>query len=354
MFKKKKKRIIIGIIIVIIILVIVLAKIFTDGEMPTQVSTGSVEKMNIEQAVSIKGTIRGSESADVTSSLNYEIVSILVKEGDIVKKDQVLAILDAGELQSEYKKAVRTLEETKFSYEASKLLYNEGAISKEEYIKTENAYENAKITVDSYNISEKTKIKSPISGTVTRVNVNLGRYANDTENNQPMFVIEDLKNLKMDVKISEYDINKINVGQTVIITSEVLGSKSVEGIVSGISPTGEPKDAASKEMVIPVQIDVIKGDTDLIAGVTAKARIQIEKREDVLSVPIDSILQDPDTDESFVMSLDGTIIKKVPVGLGIEGDFHVEIVSGDLSEGDKVVLSPTFDMTDGMEVIPLP
>lgn len=352
--RKKKKLIIVSIVVVLLLLFIILFKVFAGGEIVPEVSTGSAERMDIEQAVSIKGTIQGSESADVVSSLNYEIVSILVSEGDLVKKDQVLAVLDAETLQGDYRKAVRALEESKFKFEASKQLYNEGAISKEEYIKSENAYENDKITVSSYDVFDKTNIKSPISGTVTRVNVNLGRYANDTENNEPMFVVEDLERLKMDVKISEYDISKIKVGQKVTITAEVLGGESVEGTVSRISPTGEAKDAASKEMVIPVQIDIVKADTNLIAGVTAKARILIEKKNDVLTVPIDSILQNPDTGESFVMVLIGTQIKKVAVELGIEGDFDVEILSGELSEGDQVVLSPTFDMTDGMEVIALP
>ena len=354
MSRKKKSIIIFTSIVVFIVLLIAVANTFAGREMPLQVSTGTAEIMDIEQVVTIKGTIQGSESADVVSSMNYEIVSILVSEGDTVKKDQVLAILDSETLEDEYKKAVRALEESKFNYEASKVLYEEGAISKEEFIRAENTYENDRLSVSSFDINDKTQIKSPISGTVTRVNVNLGRYANDTENNEPMFVIEDLDNLKMDVRISEYDISKIKVGQEVIITAEVLGDESVSGTVSRISPTGEPKDPASKEMVIPVKIDIDKGNTNLIAGVTAKAKILIENKSNVLTVPIDSILEDPDTEESYVMLLDGAQLKKVTVVPGLEGDFHIEIISGDIKAGDQVVLSPTFDMTDGTEVIAVP
>ena len=313
-----------------------------------------LKKMDIEQAVSIKGTIQGSQKADVATSLNYEIVSILVEEGDIVGKDQVLAVLDSEDLQDDYQKAATALRESKFNYEASKNLYEEGAISKEEFLRAQSQYESDKITLDAFNIEDKVNIKSPIAGTVTRVNVNIGRYANDTENAEPMFVVEDLQNLKMDVRISEYDISKIQIGQKVTITAEVLGGESVEGVVSRISPTGELKDASSKEMVIPVQIDVNKENSKLIAGVTAKAKIEIQKKTNVLSVPIDSILEDPSTGGSYVMVLNGTVLKKVSVELGIEGDFNVEITSGDLKAGDQVVLNPTFEMTDGMEVAPVP
>lgn len=355
MSKKKKRRIIVGTIAVLVIAAVVIVPKFMGGEPPAlMVTTGLAEKMDIQQAVSIKGTIQGSEKADVATSLNSEILSILVEEGDIVHKDQVLAVLDSKDLEDDYQKAQTALNQSKFNYEAAKSLYEEGAISKEDFVKAENSYKSDQITVNSFNISDKVNIKSPIAGTVTRVNVNIGRYANDTENKEPMFVVEDLQNLEMNVRISEFDISKIKVGQKVEITSEVLGNQAVDGVVSRISPTGELKDQSSKEMVIPVQIDVNKGNTNLIAGVTAKATIEIETRSNVLTVPIDAILEDPNTGDNYVMVLDGTKLKKISVELGLEGDFNVEIASGALSEGDKVVLNPTFDMTDGMDVTPAP
>ncbi|MDD3169055.1 MAG: efflux RND transporter periplasmic adaptor subunit [Eubacteriales bacterium] len=354
MSKKKKRILIAAIIILVLALVMIVPGLLSGGEPGLFVSTGIVEKMDIEQAVSIKGTIQGSQKADVATSLNYEIVSILVEEGDIVNKDQVLAVLDSKDLQDDYQKAAAALKASKFNYESSKNLYEQGAISKEDFLRAESLYQTDKLTVESLNIADKVNIKSPITGTVTRVNVNIGRYANDTENSEPMFVVEDLQNLKMDVRISEYDISKIQIGQKVTITAEVLGQDSISGTVSRISPTGELKDQTSKEMVIPVQIDVSNENPRLIAGVTAKAKIEIEKKTGVMSVPIDSILEDPNTEESYVMVLNGTVLKKVPVELGLEGDFNVELTKGDLKDGDQVVLNPTFDMTDGMEVSPAP
>lgn len=354
MSKKKKRIIIAAAIVLAVALILFVPRLLSGGEPALAVTTGTIEKMDIEQAVTIKGTIQGSQKADVATSLNYEILSIMVEEGDIVQKDQILAVLDSEDLQDDFQKASTALKESKFNYEASKNLYEQGAISKEAYLRAQSQYENDKITLDSFNIADKVNIKSPIAGTVTRVNVNIGRYANDTENAEPMFVVEDLQNLKMDVRISEYDISKIQVGQKVTITAEVLGDDSVEGTVSRISPTGELKDATSKEMVIPVQIDVKKENSKLIAGVTAKAKIEIEKKADVLSAPIDSVLEDPTTGDSYVMVLNGTTLKKVSVELGIEGDFNVEISSGKLKSGDMVVLNPTFEMTDGMEVAPAP
>lgn len=354
MTKKKKRIIIASVVVLAIALIVAVPRLMPKEAAKVPVSTGKAQNMDIEQAVSIKGTIEGSQKADVATSLNYEIVSILVHEGDVVKKDQILAVLDAEDLKDDYQKTLTALNQSKFNYEATKTLYEQGAASKEEFIKAQNQYEADRITLNAYNIADKVNIKSPIAGTITRVNVNIGRYANDTLNKEPMFVVEDLQNLKMDVRISEFDISKIKVGQKVTITAEVLGEQSVQGTVSRISPTGEKKDDASKEMVIPVQIDVQKGDSKLMAGVTATAKIEIEKKNNVLAVPIDSILEDPNTGKNFVMIVKNAKLKKVPVELGLEGDFNVEISSGKITAGDQVVLNPTFDMTDGTEVAPAP
>ncbi len=348
---KKKKIILFGTIVIVIAAALFLPGLLGKAAPPPQVSVGTAENMDLEQVVSVNGVISGSQSAEVVSGLDYEIVSILAEEGDRVEKGQVLAVLDGEAMQDEYRKAAKALEESLFHYQASQKLYEEGAISRADYIKAKNAYENDKITVESFDISEKTHITSPISGTVTRVNVSLGRHANDTEDNKPMFVVEDLEQLKMDVRISEYDISKIETGQSVTITADVLGKESVDGTVSRISPTGELKDAASKEMVIPVEIQLDKGKTRLIAGVTAKAKILIDNRTNVLTVPIDAVLEDPDTGDSFVLTVTGTTVKKVVFVPGLEGDFYLEVLSGEISQGDQVIQNPTFDLTDGMEVL---
>ncbi|WP_051280288.1 efflux RND transporter periplasmic adaptor subunit [Anaerovorax odorimutans] len=353
--KKSKKKKVIIVIIVLLIIGFAAYKVLMPHEVQgINVTTGSAEKMDVEQVVSIKGIIEGAETANISTSLNYEVESILVSEGDKVSKEQVLAVLDSESVEADYNKARKNLEQSKFKYDASQTLYSQGAISEEDLISARTTYENDKITVDSFDELAQTQIKSPINGTVTRVNTSKGRAANDTPNDEPMFVIEDLDHLQMKVKISEYDINKIKLNQPVTISAEVLGPNNVSGVVSKISPTGETKESGSKEMVIPVTIDVNKGNQDLFAGVSAKADISIEKKTDVLTVPIDAILTDPNTGKNSVMVVKNNKLKKVLVELGTEGDFNVEVTSGELKEGNKVVLGPTLDMTDGMEVTSMP
>jgi len=164
-------------------------------------------------------------------------------------------------------------------------------------------------------------------------------------------VVENLGDLQMKVRIGEYDISKIKVGQTVTITADVLGKESVTGIVSSISPTGEEKDMTSSEKVIPVVIDIDKSDKNLIAGVTAKATILIDRRENVPAISIDAIIQDPETGENLVFVVDeDEALRKVAVELGLETNIYAEILEGALKEGEQVVLAPSFELEDGMLV----
>ena len=321
-----------------------------DTEQKLPVSVGTVEIMDIEQTVSIRGTVQGSEFASVSSALNYRITGVNVAEGDRVNKDQVLATLDVKDLQDQYNRAALSLRESQRAFESAETLYSEGAMAREEYLRYKASYESDRLVVSSYNIADVKNIKSPITGTVTRVNVTVGRYAGDTERGQPMFVIENLDELQMRVSISEFDISKIKVGQTVTITADVLGNDSVTGVVSRILPTGE-ESTTSGEKVIPVVIDIDKGDKNLIAGVTARASIRIDKKEKATVISVDAIARDPETGQDWVFVVDeGDTLRKVPVETGIETNIYAEILGGALIEGETVVLAPTFEMEDGMAV----
>lgn len=356
--RRKKKIIIIG---AAAVLAVAAAAFFLGGgaSAGTPVSTGSAEYMDLRQVIPIKGAIQGAEIANVSSILDYKVAEVLVAEGDRVEQGQVLATLDVEEDtatdDTARQQARITLEEAKRVYENNQILFEAGAISESDYLQSKSAYESAQVAANApspQTSREDSRITSPIAGIVTRVNINVGRYASDTVDREPMFVVEDLDHLQMKVSASEYDIGSIRVGQSVEISAEVLGKQTVPGVVSYISPTGESKGDGTTAMVIPVLIDVDKGESNLIAGVTARAEILVEEKQNVLTVPLDAILEDPSTGELsvFVVQADSTL-RQVQVETGLEGDFNIEIVSGELKEGDQVVLGATFDLTDGMTVL---
>lgn len=135
----------------------------------------------------------------------------------------------------------------------------------------------------------------------------------------------------------------------------MLGNQTAEGVVSQISPTGEQKDGNTKEMVIPVKIEITNDGGKLMAGVTGNAEILIRQSENALAVPVDALQQDPETGDNFVLVLEkGNKLKKVPIEIGVESDFYAEVTGGELKAGDSIVMNPDFSMTEGMTVTPMP
>lgn len=348
--KFKKKWIIIpaGIFVLIAIVCGLTPNLGNSKTIGFPVTAGTAEQMTLQEVVSIRGKVVGSEKAELQSTQTAEVKKIYVDEGDKVKKGQLLATLDGGDLNEQYAKAKIVTDESKRKYDDSKLLYEQGALPQNEYLDAKATYESNLITLDSFDF-DKINITSPVEGTVTRINVTVGSNANNTSDNKSMFVIEDLQNLQLKVKVSEYDISKIKEGQTVTISSEVLGVETVSGVVSKIAPSGESKEG-SNEMVIPVEISIDNSNGKLIAGVTAKAKILINKRENAMAVPVDSILEDVNEGVNYIFVIKDNKVKKVKVETGIEGDFNIEIIADKIKSGDQVVLSPTYDLQDGMDV----
>ena len=401
----KKKKILMGAVIAAV--VIGGAKMALGGKntQPAGVSvmTAAVTKGDLDQTLKQKAVLEGTESTEVVSKLHYKINQLLVKEGDKVTKGQLLAVLDSTSLQQEmsltqgdlklleyqqqetlntrqqeYDNALAVKNDAQKAYDKAKELYDAGISSQSEMEQAKTALDKAQRDLDAIpaengkavltdsekqtksNTSQKAsvqaqtlndcQIRRSIDGTVTRVNTRVGRFADETENNLPMFVIEDIENLQMKVLVSENDIGKVEVGQQVVIGADILEGETVKGVVERISPTGEAKSSSSSERVIPVYIRVEEKNDKLIAGITAEATIQIASAKDALIVPIEAIGQQADgTTAVFTLTENGTV-HIVPVTVGLETDLEAEIKDCEIAEGTKVILNPGLNLTEGMAV----
>lgn len=391
--------------------VVVVLKIFggsgKNNVMP--VSTTPVTLGSVTEDLTVSGPISGTDSVDVVSNLHAEVTEILIKEGDRVEKGQLLALIDTSEIQKEvdiaqnaydlavttyeeqqiqaengYAKALQDYEAAKGEYERTNVLYQAGSVSKVEWetarnnmndaeraIKTFNLVDGKAVANESYSLQiknaefelekkkeqlEDCQVVSPIAGTVTRVNVKVGRFADKIDDDRPMFIIENLDVLEMKIEISEYSIGKVAVGQEVEISADILGGDTVKGAVTAISPTGEEKSSGgSTERVIPTTIRIQDKDTKLIAGITARAKIVLNEADQVLVVPISAVLESEEG--MYVLAVENNILKKVLVNTGVESDIQMEVSpveEGTLTEGMEIVSAPSLALTEGMQVVAMP
>lgn len=406
---KKKKWLIAGGVAVALCLIFVVGGQLRGGTALPSIATMKLAKGDIEKSITLKAPLEGMDKAEVVSSLHCEVVELKVEEGDPVVKDQLLAVLDDKDLLLSVEKARDQLELTRFQYqeglkesqrqyakitegltaarkqyERSKALYEAGSLSLQELEAVESNLKDLENQAAAYAVSKdsvvlspsqnkqlsilekalaeaedklaQAQVKSPIDGIVTRVNVRLGRFADETENKSPMFVIEDLSKLQMKVQISEYDIGKVAVGQKATISADILGSQTVEGQVSRVSPTGESKSGGT-ERIIPTIIDIKEESDQLIAGINAKAVIHLAKSENTFILPLEALVEAENAEggeawQVYRVTAAG-ILELIDVTLGVENDLQAEIFSDRLAEGDTIVTIITPDLHEGMQV-PVP
>jgi len=389
----KKKKILLGVIGAVVVAAgakMALGGGNTEGYAEF-VSTSFIERQDLDEVIKLKSILEGTESVEVVSRMHYEVTELLVQEGDKVTQGQLLARLDTAELSRQIavtdgeiqlirlqqeetlKDRQKAYDEAKKEYEKIKELHEAGAASQRELDDVKAAMDKIHITDGAAVLTSAEQqmlsnalqqrnnqavalghceVRSMIDGTVTRVNTKVGRFADETEGNKPMFVIENIEELQMRVLVSENDIAKIEVGQSVEITADILNGDVVEGVVSRISPTGEAKDVSSSERVIPVYVTVTQQHERLIAGITARATIYIDSASNTLTVPYEAIGETLEGETVVYVVNEDNTIRIVAVELGLETDLLVEIISAELTEGMQIVLNPSLTLTEGMAVIP--
>ena len=177
----------------------------------------------------------------------------------------------------------------------------------------------------------------------------LGQFADKVEDDKPIFSIENLDQLELEVKISEFSIGKVKEGQKALIGADILNGKKEEGEVIKISPTGEEKGGGSTERVIPTIIRVNTPDTKLMAGITARAELLVRESKDAFAVPVSAVFDSGEV--SYIEIVENGKICWIPVTIGADGETKVEVLPADgtvLQEGMAVVTSPDPGLTEGM------
>ena len=404
-----KKKVLVGVAIAVVV-IFGASKVMGGGKAPQMMaSTFPLTRGEVVEMLSVSGPVEGTDSVEVVSNLHAEILEIPVKEGDRVEKDQLLATLDEKDAKKEvdiaqnaydlavttynekqieaengYAKAKQDYDAAKANYDRTNVLFQSGSASQLELETASDALNNAQrdlktftlkdgrpVANESYSLQienaafeldqkkellENTRVTSPIAGTVVRVNCKVGRFADKTDDDKPMFIIENLDVLEMKINVSEYSIGKVQIGQPVEISADILNGEAVKGEVTAISPTGEEKGNGSTERVIPTTVRIIDQNTRLIAGITAKAKIELQKAEDAWVVPVSALLQQPDGSTAIV-TIEDNIAHMIPVTTGVESDIQVEVIpaeEGKLTEGMQIVETPAANLTDGMTVVAVP
>jgi len=181
-------------------------------------------------------------------------------------------------------------------------------------------------------------ITAPFDGVITAVEVIEGDMVTP---NALAFRIDDLENLRVNVNVSEVDINEINVGQPVKLDFDAIQGSEYQGEVIEVSPIG-----IQQQGLVSFQVSVRVTDADeyVKPGLTAAVQIVIRQVEDALLIP-NRAVRWVGGRQVVYLSTTGEVatpenLERVPVTVGASSDDFTELLEGELEEGDFIVLNP--------------
>jgi len=339
-----KKRI--GLLSLLILFLLLIILNLTRKEEGKEVEVKRVGYSSLISSVTGDGTLKAKSQVNVSSEVMGKINRLFVKEGDWVKKGDILCLLDQNSYLAQYRLSEARLKQAKAIKERSESLYQKNLIAQEEYERAETEYKVAEANFlsakDQY---QKTEIRAPISGKVVKLNVEEGENVIIGTMNNPgtvLLTIADLSQIVALIDVSERDVVDIKISDSCSVELDALPGRKFFGLVSKIGYIPTRKELGEeKAQTFEVEITISDTSSLLRPGMTAHATIVTNKKEKVLTIPIAAVgkrkIGNEEKDAVFIVEKGKA--KLVPVKTGIFGAEEVEIIEG-LKEGDLVITGP--------------
>ncbi len=373
---KQKKNIIIAVAIIIVgvVLYSVLKK---NAPHKVTYENAQVTRGNINISVTATGTVEPITQVEVGTQVSGIVDKIYVDYNSIVKKGQVIAVLDKVNLESELASQESSLSsaQTEYEYELKnytrqKGLYEKGLVSEAEYDQAYYTYMKAKNSFDvAKNNVAKAKtnlgyatIYAPINGVVLSKDVEEGQTVASSYSTPTLFVIaEDLTQMRVIADVDEADIGNVFEGQRVEFTVDAYPNTIFNGEVIQVR---QEATTTSNVVTYEVVINAPNNDLKLKPGLTASVTIYTTERQNVLLAPGKALHFTPSPE---LIGKDDTIIdceakqklwtregnKFIAHGVetGLSSGSQTEIVSG-INEGDVIITGITTGLMPGEAAMP--
>lgn len=403
MSAKRKRRITIFTVIVLIVAIggTVAIKASGKDKKPPEspVKTGKAEVGDVQVKVTEVGTVEPEVKVDVKSAISGKVIEIIHRDGDLVRRGTVLARVepDLNQAQSlaETKNSVASaairFQDAKKKFDENNQLFTQGLLASSQHRNVETEYLEARQeyekTREQYALVEKSGIPisqsaadfrgsnvvAPMDGVVLTKNVEIGESITSGVSSfnagTVLFTVADVSRMIVKAGVNEVDIGKIHVGLPVKVTLDAYPKVAFHGKIDRIAPAVRLDD---KVRVFDVEIRLDAQGRELRSGMTANIEVLGERKDKVLTVPVESIFKRDDQEIVYVKKAidpkafaEEAKAKKTPeqlkaaekdawkkffdkrvVTTGLADNARVEILAG-LKSGDEVALEdPTFSKKD--------
>lgn len=349
MNKKRRKRIGIwlGIAGGAVLVLLIVCNVLSRRSVAPEVTVTELGKRRIVSTVSATGELRAANQVDISAEILARVSRLYVKEGQEVRKGELLCVLDDAALLSSRDLSRANFDEASAAYKRGEALYRDTLISTAEFERVRTAFEVAKAQLDqSEDRLAKTRIYAPISGRVVRLNIEEGETVMMGTMNNPgtiMMTIADLAAMQARVDVDESDVVDLRTGQRVQVKLDAMPDTAFTAAVRSISymPSTNLTSAAEGVTDFEVILDLVDIDPAQRPGMSVSADITTAMREDVITCPLQAIgrreVEGKLSETVFVLE-DGKA-KLVSIETGISDGRFIEIIEG-LEEGQEVITGP--------------
>ena len=348
----------------------------------------NTESKKLELSIEASGIIEAISSVEIKSKASGEILFLGAEVGDFIDKGFVLGQIDQrtptnilDQSKSDLDAAKVRLLNAESQFNRGKELHSNASISDKDFediqenlaqarstlVRTEVAYENAKIALDD------TVVRSPISGTIISRPVEVGQVISSPTSavggGTLLMTMADLSKVRVRALVDEIDVGKISIGQSVSIKVAAFRDKEFFGVVSKIEPLARIEQNVT---TFPVLIDINNDENLLLLGMNTDVVIEILNKEVSISVPsmtlrtrkdiysaasivnipvetVDKFLEKKVQGENFnkfiVIKDSGNGPTLTWVQIGISDLSNVQVLNG-LEDGDTVYILPSKSLVD--------
>ncbi|MDQ6829981.1 MAG: efflux RND transporter periplasmic adaptor subunit [Gemmatimonadota bacterium] len=404
----------IGIVAVALVALVVVAAAMKGGNKMTEVRIESVQKRDLVASVTASGKVQPRTKVDLSADITGKIVRLAVKEGDIVTKGQFLLEIDPTQAAAAVERSTAAIASARAQLAQAKANLDQAAanLKRQMEIKKTNPtlisdqeVENlrtqvevnqalsdaARHSVDQFEASlrdarsglAKTTILAPMSGRVTRLNVENGETAIQGTLNKDaatLLTISDMSVLETKVKVDETDVARIQLGDSAMVQIDAFPDTTFVGKVVKISNSSVRAAATStgdQAVDYEVTVQLINAPQDTRPDFSATAKVITDTRKNVLSIPIIALTvreheSSPTTDSAqqvamgkkptkqigkkdvegvFIVGKDNKVSFR-PVKIGVAGEEFFEVLSG-LTADEKIVAGSyqaIRELRDGAQV----
>ena len=396
---RNKTGLIIGAIVLFSVLIIAKKNGYIGSDDTLVVETEKVFSGTITETVPANGKIQPEVEVKISPDVSGEITELNIQEGDWVEQGDLLlrinpelyaANLDRMEaslnnMQSNLAQQKAQLKNAELKHNRNTNLYQKGAISSAEYETSQNSYELAQLAVEATQYSvesskaslkeaqnnlNRTSIYAPISGTISRLNVEQGERVVGTAQmtGTELLRIADLAHMEVVVDVSENDILRVKLGDFADVNVDAYMKEKFEGLVTEIANSANLIGTSADQVTnFEVKIRILKSSYEQLTdnhkhpfrpGMTASVDIRTQIKENIQLLSIQSVTtrkdsssvaqssrekyskdaKDQEAFECVFVHANGEV-KLVAVETGIQDDQNIEIISG-LNEGDEIIKAP--------------